>query len=782
MDENLTTAGEPQVIESANTADVNTAGLSQVQGTDMNDGSQVIESSTPMDNNVTYNNIPDTAPSFDQSKDFTQNIVQRAVQSSYNSNLDANSGVAMDQFLNQDYDYDKNEAGTYWVAGAINDVDTQMSFLNTLIREEMYDEMDLQKYYYDTTMATARAYAASKERETAYGFYRAAQEKAIAEAQLTGWYMPAEGNYMLGQYTVAQNKLEDPEASAEDRAKAQRISNTVEKWFSANQIGTRGIKCLSMMQYEETVRHNEIMGQLQHEANQISGSSAGASAALAAIQLREFKFQVEEMELASGFNYSKDIGLDNNDYLGHDVFNDPEYAGKWEFLQGGETLQDILKNPKTFAAVLGARNIQWLEDNLGEENYQKLYNEYLADLGNTGLEESIKNNGNILDDSYLNKETYKVSATDKKYGSYKDKNIYTFHTTEDGQPVTKCYVKDDNDVYHQIDSTSIKLQDGSTLADKVNNFSNTALTKNGQEIQVGKAYSTGSQSASVTNDWKSYGVMTEGRNDDKKNSHAKKVEEYEGKGYIWMSSKHGDSGFFDIDSGTVMYNPEKDEWITISDIQNKVEVKKKSDIKEVSQPKWKVGNTFNGTDYDYMKSNSSTIGETTIKNRYGKDVTTKAYMFVDGDGKPHYYILGQPDSDEVITNTYTIISEKEALKINPNVTSKVDDINNYRANIKSVSKTTKAGKNQDTMAQEEIENAKKTTTEKTTSSNSGGSSSSASVKESKSEAAEKREAIFEKYKIDPIDRREYMDILDPEELEKKLQGRYDNILAMGGAK
>lgn len=744
MDETLTTnAVEPTVIEGANTADVNTAGYMQVQGTDINDGSQVIESSTPMDNNVTYNNVPDTAPQFDSGKDFTQNILQQAVQSSHNSNLDANSGTAMDQFLNQDYSYDHNEAGTYWVAGAINDVDTQMSFLNTLIREDMYDEMDLQKYYYDTTMATARAYASQKKKETAYGFYRAAQEKAIAEAQLTGWYMPAEGNYMLGQYTVAQNVLEDPDAPDDAKARAQRISGTVEKWFKANQIGTRGIKCLNMMNYEENVRHNTIMGELQAEANKISGSSAGASAALAAIQLREFKFQVEELENQYGWNFTKEIGINNDDYLGHDVANDPEYT-KYQSLTGAKNLTELLKNPNSFAAILGARNTQWLKDSLGEENYKNLYNGYLADLGNKGLEESIKNNGNVLDDSYLNKETYKVSASDKEYGSYKDKNVYTFHTTENGKPVTKCYVKDNNDVYHQIDSTSIKLQDGSTLADKVDNFSNTTLTRNGEEIQVGKMYSTGSQAASVTSDWKSYGVMTEGRNDDKKNSHAKKVEEYEAKGYIWMSSKHGDSGMFDIDSGTVMYNPEKDEWITISDIQNKVETKKASDIKEVSQPKWKVGNTFNGTDYDYMKSNSLLLGETTIKNSYGKDVTTKAYMFVDGDGNPHYYMLGQQGSDEVLTNTYTIISEKEALKINPNATSKVDDINNYRANIKAVSKTTKAGKNQDTMALEQAEQNKNANVELNTPSG-GGSSSPASVKETKSETSSQERAEYEEY-------------------------------------
>ena len=362
MDETLTTAGEPQVIESANTyeGDTQTAGLAQTIDTQVqDDGSQVIESATPMDNNITYQNVnEDTTPSFDTNKDFTQNIVQDALQLNYQNTVAQTDGQAMTQFLDHDYDYNKSEAGTYWVAGAINDVDTQMSFLNTLVREEMYDELDLQKYYYDTTMATARAYASQKKKETAYGFYRAAQEKAIAEAQLTGWYMPAEGNYMLGQYTVAQNKLEDPDATPEEKTRAQRISGTVEKWFAANQIGTRGIKCLNMMNYEENVRHNKIMGELQKEANKIAASSAGASAAAAKWNMRLWKFQLEEMELGMGFDISKKIGLDNDDLIGHNVTRDYKGFNNLEGYFGTKdktALANLLENNNAYySSVLNA--------------------------------------------------------------------------------------------------------------------------------------------------------------------------------------------------------------------------------------------------------------------------------------------------------------------------------------------------------------------------------------------------------------------------------------------
>lgn len=778
MDDTLTTNAEPQVVETDTSAVSNAVpqDTNLNTGTDINDGSQVVEQPTPMDDNVTYNNIP-VEPAINSDRDLLQNTIENAIHIDHDENQNINAGVAMDNFLNNEYDYDKNEAGTYWVAGAINDVDTQMSFLNTLINEEMYDEMDLQKYYYDTTMATARAYAAQKKKETAYGFYRAAQEKAIAEAELTGWYMPAEGNYMLGQYTVAQNVLEDPNAPDDARARAQRISGTVEKWFAANQIGTRGIKCLNMMNYEENVRHNTIMGELQKEANKIAASGAAASAAAADLQLRELKFQVEELELQYGFNFTRDIGLSNDEFLGHDVANDPDYI-KYQALGGAKNLEGLLKNPKYFAAILGARNSQWIENSLGEETYTKLYDNYRADLGNTALQESIKNNGNVLDESYLNKQTYKVSATDKEYGKYKDKNIYTFDMTENNQSVTKCYVKDNNGIYHQIENANIALQDGKKLSDKVHNFSNSEIIKDNNIIQVGSKASTGIQEASMTNNWKNY----ESLNDNgKKNDHAKKIEEYEEKGYIRLTSKHGDSGLFDIDSGTVMYNPDEDKYITISDILNKVETKKKSDIKEIDQPNWTAGKTFyedGSSKYAYMIQNSELIGETTYTDKYGKKHATNAYLFVDGDGNGHVFMRGEKGSTDVLTNTYTVLSDKEAAKISKDIDKKVDAMNNYRANIKYTEVKTKAGENADTKEQKtRADNSKKTLP------SGKGSGGGGTVNKSGYDAqdtVEKRNAVFNKYNVDPIDQQLYANIQDPEKLEEKLKERYEGILGMGG--
>ena len=348
-----TTTTEPTVVESANTATENTAGLSQVV-----ESPTVVDQATPMDSNTTYSSL--------EQEQVTplQQTLQSAIEFKHNNSIETNNATYMDKFLNEEYDYDKNEAGTYWVAGAINDVETQMGFLNTLINEEMYDEMDLQKHFYDTNLATARAYAAQKNREVAYGFYQAAQEKALAEAELTGWYMPAEGAYMLGQYNIAESTLKNKDATSQEISKANRVINTVEKWFGANQISSRGIKCLNMMNYEESVRHNTIMGELKAEGNRIAAGGAAAQAAMVDTQIAAFLFDLEELELTWGHNFSKEIGADNDDFIGHDVFkNYPKYQA----LQGYDSIKGLMQNPEYYAAFSLNRPNALLKQVLGND-------------------------------------------------------------------------------------------------------------------------------------------------------------------------------------------------------------------------------------------------------------------------------------------------------------------------------------------------------------------------------------------------------------------------------
>lgn len=692
MDDTLVTSAEPQVVETNNSAVVS----QDINVTPQEDGSQVVEQPTPMDDNVTYNNLPqedtttntivepsstmvEPSAEINPNKDIAQNLVQNAIDASRNQNLVNNDGTAMDNFLTNEYDYDHEEAGTYWVAGGINDVDTQMTFLNTLIREEMYDEMDLQKYYYDTTMATARAYAAQKKKETAYGFYRAAQEKAIAEAQLTGWYMPAEGNYMLGQYTVAQNKLEDPDTPMDQRARAERIVNTVEKWFSANQISTRGIKCLSMMNYEENVRHNTIMGELQHEANQIAAQQAAAAGASSYWDDLQFKFDVEELELRWGYDFSKALGLDNKDFLGHDVFND---YSNLEYLSGATNVDNLAKDPRWYAEMLGTRNTQWLKSTLGD-SFTKAQENYYKDVQYTAQLDAIENNNGFLKEESLVKSGLTYKGKEVHYTYNENGDVYATYKNNDGQ-----WVQITSPVKAKDSNGKIVNIGGKNSDPRFTKLSSKQLTHNGQVMSIGDKQATDKLAGSYTNNAKDMAKPVREKINKHEAEDGWKVKSgYKAKETFWDNNIKGPASG-DYAAQIIMEDEKGQLWA----------------IAPSSGKEYKISK-----DQIEKKTYYNSIMEIDAKNTM-RQLNKDVYYDIDADNNVHVYVRSQTAGNKLLNqtigiglgslagpagiaymehelakqgDTFTEIPYEEAVKKYKNLESKIDAVYNYEKGIQS---------------------------------------------------------------------------------------------------
>lgn len=379
------------------------------------------------------------------------------------ANLNNNNTTAMNNFLTNEYDYDESEVGSYWVAGNINDNETQMGFLNTLINEEMYDTLDLQKYYYDTQLATARSYAAQKNKETAYGFYRAAQEKAIAEGELTGWYMPAEGRYMLSQYEVAKDVMNDPN-NIEDKSKAERVLNVVENWFGANKITPQGIKCLSMMNYEENVRYNTAIYRLKKEANKIAKAQAGANAALANINLREATYKTEETELDRG------IDLTGDNYIGH---KDSDYADTPGSSVGYNSIEDLLKNDnKNRNSVIGTLGLtgEDIKTILGKDS-EKYWNMYQRWKQQGKFEDPETG---IVDNNILS------THLEKGDGTIDGKDIYTYYS--DGENEGKAILILNNSTTGELYQPTIKELEELAKQSGLSSYTDLVINSDGKTI------------------------------------------------------------------------------------------------------------------------------------------------------------------------------------------------------------------------------------------------------------------------------------------------------------
>jgi hypothetical protein len=66
---------------------------------------QIVEQSTPMDSNVTYNNIQEAE--YQSNMDLSQNMLNDAVHVAYQNQMNVNTGKAMNNFLTNKYDYNK---------------------------------------------------------------------------------------------------------------------------------------------------------------------------------------------------------------------------------------------------------------------------------------------------------------------------------------------------------------------------------------------------------------------------------------------------------------------------------------------------------------------------------------------------------------------------------------------------------------------------------------------------------------------------------------------------
>lgn len=597
-----------------------------------------------------------------------EEINRRQVES-YNS-----KGNGIKTWIDTQYNYNPADAGTLWVAGKINDVNTQMSFLEATLNEDLYSEMDLKKYFFDTNLATARAYAKEKKHETAYGFYRAAEEKAIAEGQLTGWYMPAEAGYMLSQWVLAEEDLKKPDLNDVDRARAQSVKNAVSGWFEANNITEQGIKCLNLMYLEETIRHNKESERLQEEANNIQKAATDANNEynLKTLELREkqMNFQTAETEKDMGY----DLNMDN--IIGHTGEN-AERFGYYK-----DQKEWVASN---FGIAFGLWGSEHVRTIMGDD-YREAYDKYKAQIGDQNLRESTENNGDILDESYLNKEVYKVNANEKvaKDMHKDDKNIRTFTYYENGKVVTKAYYKDKGGVYRQI-TEDIELKDGSMLSEKIPSFSTEPITYNGVKIQVGNKIAYNELPGSHTQQYKNQDTAGGAYNiNDDNDDVAETVSEYEAKGYKIKRGYYAKSNMF-ANAGVIMENEEGD----------LIMVKGNGDTQNIDEKDLKVFKLEDKMTGYHMQEDQQFI-QIGHKTENGKDYPV--YIIYDKDGNAHFYIHdGNADNVLVPGWDYKKISQEEAQKY---TNKNIDELIAQEQEYQNGGKKTKGGKSSDAVMNE----------------------------------------------------------------------------------
>ena len=479
--------------ENITTSDVNVEGDVVTERTPSQGMTPAPEPSTPPMEPSTETTPQTTgAPDYERTQAVqTEKTLAETYIDDARANSYANKGHGVSDWIKNVYNYDQKQAGTMWVAGKINDVATQMSFLEATLNEDMYSEMDLQKYFFDTNLATARAYAKEKRHETAYGYYRAAQEKALAEGDLTGWYMPAEANYMLAQWSIANENLKDPNLGTMDQARARSVKSAVEGWFNANNITWRGIECLNHLYYQETVRHNKELERLQADQNEIAklqnaatraanAANAGSAKGQLELQERKWEWQMQQLELTRG------IDLTGDNYIGYKSGIDNKLFGGYS-----DRTTWVVNNLDSAFKNLGS---DYVKSIVGEDRFQICFNTYKYTLQNgdwfkqltdAGAKYIPANSLNKLGNAVLTQNGIN-NLQDKTYGSIiKDGTVRMVYTSPEE---VALYVFNESGMAYRINDETTKLTNGKTIGQmlelqglKLNTSSKNSITSKDSE-------------------------------------------------------------------------------------------------------------------------------------------------------------------------------------------------------------------------------------------------------------------------------------------------------------
>ena len=212
--------------------------------------------------------------------------------------IDAAAASAWNNYFAAEYSARQTQDKMGWSGGQKQASDLQVSFLQAESAANMYTQDELQRYGVESKLSIARMYADANQKALALEYYQDAIDKAVSEANLTGWYVPPEASEMFIQQDAAQKIIEDPFATAEAKARAKSVIANCEQYYAnlGFERGTRtdengkvvtewfGIKTLSTLQHEETVRNNKINEDLQRQANEISQAQVNATYASIAVQ------------------------------------------------------------------------------------------------------------------------------------------------------------------------------------------------------------------------------------------------------------------------------------------------------------------------------------------------------------------------------------------------------------------------------------------------------------------------------------------------------------------
>ena len=166
-----------------------------------------------------------------------------------------------------------------WGGGSYHDAKMQIEYLQASIQSDMYGQLELQKYGYETEMAKARAAFDANQKQLAMEYMKEEYNKAYNAAQLTGIWIDPTVKDRVSQWDIATKTMKENEGNPESNEykKAKRIKEEILGSFNFAEgtvITEQGVDVLKQILEQQNLYSTRTLTAAQIEQMEIETANA----------------------------------------------------------------------------------------------------------------------------------------------------------------------------------------------------------------------------------------------------------------------------------------------------------------------------------------------------------------------------------------------------------------------------------------------------------------------------------------------------------------------------
>lgn len=216
--------------------------------------------------------------------------------------IESNAVQANQEYTLLNYQQNQNIEKMGWGGGSYHDAKMQEDYIKASIQADLYGQLELQKYGYETEMAKARAAYDSNQKQLAMEYLKVEYERAYNNAQMTGVWIDPTVKDRLAAWDIANRQIEEAKANPDSDAykKAKTIRDSILASFNVDSsLSEQGVDVLRQILEQQQLYSTNTYTMAQLEDLKVTTDNAKENADRA----------IEKSDQASGFyTYTNESG------------------------------------------------------------------------------------------------------------------------------------------------------------------------------------------------------------------------------------------------------------------------------------------------------------------------------------------------------------------------------------------------------------------------------------------------------------------------------------------